>query len=131
MAEPISITVMKERMKTVTITTTIPRTSIPSCWIAANPPPKKMPSGNVGFPEAVAKVCCVKKAIVTTPNNPPTRCPGNNPTGSENHLNFENHHSPARYIGPPIKPRITALAGLTKPARGVMMINPIRTPLTA
>src|SRR5439155_22476868 len=48
-----------------------------------------------------------------------------------NHLNLENHFSPARKRGPPISPRITALPGLTKPASGVMIMSPMSTPLVA
>src|SRR3989442_12067041 len=108
----------EDRTKTVAITAAMPKASIPSCCRAAVPPPDSSPLGigefpcATGFPEATAKVLWEKKAIIRTPNSPPSRCPGNKPTGSENHLNLENHFSPARKRGPPISPRITALAGL-------------------
>lgn len=72
-----------------------------------------------------------KKAIITVPNKPPAKCPGNRPIGSENHLNLENHRSAAINSGPLMNPRIIATPGPTKPASGVMTIKPMRTPLTA
>ncbi len=48
---------VNDSTNTVAMTVIIPSISIPSCWSAANPPPNKIPSGNVGLPEAEANVC--------------------------------------------------------------------------
>lgn len=82
--------VMYDNTKIVTITTAMPRASIPNYLIAANPPPKKRPFGKVGRPQqAAAKAFSVNKGIIIIPNISPIMCPGNKPIGSTNHLNRE------------------------------------------
>ena len=48
---------------------------------------EEKPVGQVRVPDAAAKPACVKNAIISTPNMPPTKWPGKSPIGSENHLN--------------------------------------------
>ena len=109
-------------------TTARPRASMPSWQRAALPPPNSSPFGRFALPDAAANGCCTKNAIMSTPKIPPTRWPGNSPIGSVNHLALEMYLSATRKSGPPIRPSIIALAGLTNPASGVIMIRPISIP---
>ena len=89
MSFEIPIMVIKDTTKTNAATEITPSSSTPSYLSADKTPPKNNPLGKPGFPEAAANELSVKKPIIVMPNIPPTRCPGNRPMGSENHLDFD------------------------------------------